>query len=172
MKPFREGHKFFHEGSCINQELPFQIGRFSNHFCSHNEKKRFIFCFRGPFWALLGTPLQPHHHDFYIPSLLHHDASPTMNSNFWPPFKYQIFGKNTQKWPLLGVFLGPNFPMKLFREGHKIFHEASCINQELPFQIGRFSNHFCSRNEKKTIYFSLQGPFLGTFRYPIIAPPS
>ena len=106
MKPFREGHKIFHEESCINQELPFQIGRFSNRFCSHNEKKRFIFRFRGPFWALLGTPLQPHHHDFYIPSLLHHDASPTMNSNFWPPFQYQILAKNTQKRPFLAVFWG------------------------------------------------------------------
>ena len=59
--------------------------------------------------------------------------------------------------------LGPKFPMKPFREGHKVLHEGSCNNQELPFQIWRDSNYFCSHN-------LLKGPFLGAFRYPIIAP--
>ena len=35
----QEGLRFIHEGSCINKELPFQILRNSNNFCSHNEQK-------------------------------------------------------------------------------------------------------------------------------------
>ena len=71
------------------------------------KKKLFIFRFRGPFWAFLGTPQQPHHHDSCFTSLLHLEVSPTMKLNTWPPFKYQILAKNTQKQPFLGVFWGP-----------------------------------------------------------------
>ena len=56
MKPFGEGHKILHDGSCNNKELPFKIWRNSKHFCSHNKKRLFIFRFRGPLLAFLGTP--------------------------------------------------------------------------------------------------------------------
>ena len=39
-------------------------------------------------------------------------------------------------------FLGPNFPMKSFKEGHNFLHDGSCIYLELSFQIWRHSNHF------------------------------
>jgi hypothetical protein len=67
-------------------------------------KKTFIFHFRGPFWALLGTPWKPHHHESYFSSLLHHDAPPTFNLSCWDLFQYQTFSGNSQKWPFLAFF--------------------------------------------------------------------
>ena len=71
------------------------------------KKKLHFFRFRGPFWAFLGTPQQPHHHDSCFTSLSHLEVYSTMNLNTWPPFKYKILAKNTQKQPFFGVFLGP-----------------------------------------------------------------
>ena len=76
-------------------------------FVATMKEKLLIFRFRGPFWAFLGTPQQPHHHDSCFTSLLHLEVSPIMKLNTWPPFKYQILGKNTQKQSFLGVFQGP-----------------------------------------------------------------
>ena len=104
MKPFREGHKILHEGSCINKELPCQIWRDSNHFCSHNEKNLHFHCFRGPFWTRLSTSWSAQHHDSYYPCLLHHEPPPTLNSSCCDLYLYQIFCRNTKKQPFLAFF--------------------------------------------------------------------
>ena len=59
--------------------------------------------------------------------------------------------------------------MKPFREGHKVLHEESCNNQELPFQIWRDSNYFCSHKEKKNFFFA-EGALFGRFQVPHNSP--
>ena len=73
-----------------------------------------------------------------------------------------IFWSNVWVW-------GPKFPMKLFREGHKVLHEGGFNNQELPFQIRRDSCYFCGHNKKKHLIFA-EGALFGRFQVPLNSP--